>query len=112
MTVGQVTVLLDANICDKLEADEPVRALLASAVSAERLRVIAPPKVRDELLDSPFEGIPKWFPVESEIESVFVLNHAHLRPAGVVASMPSFRLTKSTPTAWRSSSNVTRRRAC
>ena len=72
------TVLLDCNIYDQLEADETTRKRLASLVLQGKVRVIATPKVIDELRASPFEGVPDWFPIDTEPEAVFVLDHAYL----------------------------------
>ena len=76
-----IRVLLDGNIYDKLAADDDTRALLASCVAADGVLVIATPIVIDELNDSPFEGLPSWFPIVVEPESVFVLGFARLGAA-------------------------------
>lgn len=73
-----IRVLLDGNIYDKLAADYDTRTLLASCVAADGVLVIATPIVIDELNDSPFEGLPSWFPTVVEPESVFVLGFARL----------------------------------
>jgi hypothetical protein len=40
--------------------------------------VIARPVLISELEASPFRGLPNWFPIETQPESVFVLGHARL----------------------------------
>ena len=72
------TVLLDTNVYDLLAADAVTRGSVAVAVSSGQILVIATPKVVDELSDSPFEGLPKWFPIETVVESVAVLGHWRL----------------------------------
>lgn len=76
-----IKVILDCNIYDKLSADENMRALLASLVISREIAVIATPLVIVELQVSPFAGIPSWFPVIVEPESVFVLGFAKLGAA-------------------------------
>lgn len=72
------TVLLDGNVYDKLQADPEACATLRALVRSALARVIATPIVCDELQRSPFGGLPDWFPVTVEAESVTVLGYAHL----------------------------------
>lgn len=72
------TILLDANVYDKLQADAESRATLRGLVDRGSAKVIATPMVLDELRSSPFGGIPEWFPVTVEAESVTVLGYAPL----------------------------------
>lgn len=67
------TVLFDSNVYDKLEDDREARSAIRILSSSGKIRVIATPRVQDELTDSPFGGLPKWFPVTVESESVAVL---------------------------------------
>ena len=71
-------VLLDGNIYDKLELDLESRSVLGALISRSFVRVIATPIVVDELSNSHFGGLPGWFPIEVEAESVTVLGYAHL----------------------------------
>ncbi len=74
---------LDGNVYDFLKGDEETRDLLSRCIAEGRVVVLVTPKVRDELLASPFGGIPTWFPVVEAIESVAVLNHWHLGEAAL-----------------------------
>jgi predicted nucleic acid-binding protein len=69
------TLLLDVNIYNKLEADPGARATLAHAINAGLARVIATPIVVDELRESPFGGLPNWFPIKLEVENVAVVGY-------------------------------------
>ena len=73
-----VIVLLDTNIYDKLACDPGTLDDIATAATAGHVRAIATPKVEDELLNSPLRGLPDWFPIETRVESVAVLDHWHL----------------------------------
>jgi len=66
-------VVLDSNIYDELEIDIETRELLSELVARGNLRVISTPRIRRELQDSPLQGIPDWFPVVHELESVSIL---------------------------------------
>ena len=72
------TILLDSNIYDRLEEDAEACRALSAQVSNGEVAVIATPKIVDELRNSPFDGIPTWFPVSVEPEAVTVLGHARL----------------------------------
>lgn len=71
------TVLLDCHIYDKLSIDRETCCAVRSLVDRGVIRIIATPMVLDELLKSPFGGIPDWFPVVVEPESVTVLDYGH-----------------------------------
>ena len=75
------TVLLDGNIYDCLKKDPTSAELLAERITQRRIRIIATPIIADELADGPFGGIPEWFPVELEVESVAVLGYWRLGSA-------------------------------
>jgi len=66
-------VVLDSNIYDELKLDIETRELLSELVTRGKLRVISTPRIRRELGDSPLQGIPDWFPVIHELESVSIL---------------------------------------
>jgi hypothetical protein len=72
------TILLDANVYDKLQSDTEACATLRALVDRGLARLIATPMVLDELQKSPFGGPPNWFPVAVEAESVTVLGYAPL----------------------------------
>ena len=72
------TLLLDANVYDKLQVDDGSRTTLGCLVERGLARVIATPMVVDELRRSPFGGIPTWFAVAVEAENVTVLGYATL----------------------------------
>ena len=65
------TIHFDSNIYDHLDSDPETRSILSSLVHRGSIRIIATPKVVDELNDSPFCGLPEWFPIEVLPESVF-----------------------------------------
>ena len=67
------TVLLDGNVYNELARDTETRADLCDCVARGMLRVVCTPRIQRELMDSPFRGIPDWFPVHHELESVSVL---------------------------------------
>ena len=69
-------VLLDGNIYDRLRDDTEARNRLALGVEAGQVRVIATPVVAGELAESPFGGIPTFFPVSVEPEAVAVCGYA------------------------------------
>jgi len=72
-------VLLDTNVYDDLQSDEEVRTRLASLVSEKQIRVIATPKIEDELRAGPLGGLPDdWFPIDLQEESVAVIGHARV----------------------------------
>jgi predicted nucleic acid-binding protein len=72
------TLLLDANVYDRLQADDESRTTLRGLVDRGLARVIATPMVLEELRRSPFGGIPNWFAVAVEAENVTVLGYATL----------------------------------
>lgn len=69
------TLLFDGNIYNRLDADGKTRERLAWHIAQGGIRVIATPVVVDELSNSPFGGLPDWFPIEVEVESVIVWGH-------------------------------------
>lgn len=73
-----ITVLFDCHIYDKLAVDRATCEAIRSLVDQRTIRVVATPMVLDELRRSPFGGVPDWFPVEIEPESVTVLGFAPL----------------------------------
>lgn len=67
------TLLLDTNIYNALADDSETRAALWKAIERGKLKVIVTPIIRDELADGPLGGIPDWFPIEFEPETVAVV---------------------------------------
>lgn len=77
------TILLDANVYDKLRADGQSRASLRALVDRGLAKVIVTPMVLQGLQRSPFGGLPDWFPVTVEAENLTVLNYAPLGMTGL-----------------------------
>jgi hypothetical protein len=73
-----IRAVLDANIWDKLTADEQARAAIQSLCEARELEIIVPDTLLQELEESPFGGIPDWFATNVIADSVFVLDHSRL----------------------------------
>jgi len=73
---GVTTILLDSNVYDRLQSDGDSCATLRALVDRGLAKVIATPMVLDELRKSPFGGLPSWFPVAIEAESVTVFGYA------------------------------------
>jgi len=57
------TILLDSNVYDKLNNDVS-RDLISKFIRSQKIKVVAPQIVLDEMKNSPFKGIPDFFPVE------------------------------------------------
>lgn len=74
--MAMTRVLLDGNIYDKLKADETTRRLIYEKIVAGILVVIASPIVVDELNESPFNGLPDFFPVKQITEAIAVAGYA------------------------------------
>lgn len=74
-------VVLDCNVWDKLalftEAQDRIRRLCI----AGDMEIVIPDSLHRELMESPFQGIPDWFPVRIVSDSVFVLDHSVLNHA-------------------------------
>ena len=71
-------ILLDCTIYDKLLLDAEARDSLHALIDDVRVKVIATPMVLDELREGPFGGLPDWFPITIEAETVTVLDYAVL----------------------------------
>ncbi len=52
-----------------------MRESLANLVARRAIRIIVTPVLVGELLESPFGGVPDWFPIETEPDSVAALGH-------------------------------------
>ena len=57
-------IILDTNIYDCLESDSTTRALVRAMVETGLLTVIVTRTIAEELLESPFGGIPNFFKTE------------------------------------------------
>jgi predicted nucleic acid-binding protein len=66
------TLSLDSNIYDRLAADQSTIDRIKSSIAQGVFRVVISPIVRDELVRSPFQGIPDFFPIELVADSVVV----------------------------------------
>lgn len=66
------TILLDSNVYDELRNDERISNLISNLIQSNKIKVVAPQIVLDELKNSPFEGIPDFFPVEAIPDGVAV----------------------------------------
>ena len=77
------TLLFDCNIYDKLTMDKKRRDLLGDLIAGGAVRVIATPVLVDELNASPFGGLPDWFPIAIESESVAVIGFARIGMARI-----------------------------
>ncbi len=56
--------ILDTNIYDKLATNVDIQAKIKDLIDKSRLTIIVTRTVAEELLNSPFKGIPKFFPIE------------------------------------------------
>ena len=65
-------LLFDSNIYDRLAADETSRERVKSACEKNLIRVLVNSIIRDELIGSPFQQIPDFFPVELIADSVII----------------------------------------
>lgn len=71
-------VLLDSNIWDKLSEEEITRGCIRELEEDGRLRVLVPDTLSREMRDSPWGGIPDWFPTEEVGDAPFVLGYSRL----------------------------------
>ncbi len=79
MTEATLTrAVLDSNIWDELEMDAEARERTQSLCDAGELEILVPATLLRELNDSPFDGVPTWFPTTIVSDSVFVLDHSRL----------------------------------
>jgi hypothetical protein len=71
-------ILLDSNIWNVLADDEAARARIVGLVAAGSMRVLVPDTLDREMQNSPWKGIPDWFPTEKVSDAPFVLGHSRL----------------------------------
>jgi hypothetical protein len=69
-------IVLDCNIWDELDRDAPARHRTRQLCENGDVVVLVPATLRDQLTDSPFRGIPDWFPTVDLPDSVFVIGHS------------------------------------
>lgn len=65
-------VVLDSNIYDRLAEDETSIRIIQSLIQAGDLEILVSPTIYKELWQSPFKGVPHFFPVKYIGESVLV----------------------------------------
>lgn len=74
-------VLLDGNVYDKLSHDQRTKDVLAQLIEVRHVEALATPVVVGEMTESPFGGLPTWFPISLVPEAVAVLGYARLGAA-------------------------------
>lgn len=74
-------VVLDANVWDSLALFKEVQDRIRVLCIAGEMTIVMPDTLHRELKESPFQGIPDWFPVRIVSDSVFVLDHSVLNHA-------------------------------
>jgi hypothetical protein len=76
-----IKAVLDANIWDKLAQDDEARGRARLLCDAGDLEIVVPDTLLQQLEESPFGGVPDWFPTSVIADSVFVLDHSRLDSA-------------------------------
>lgn len=76
--VGMYKVILDTNVWDKLSIDVTTRETLAKAIRKQLIEVIIPDTLARELNESPFQGVPNFFPVRLTADGMTILGHSRL----------------------------------
>jgi len=71
-------IIFDTNVYHKIADDKDARLKIRELSESDLICIISTPKIIDELIEGPFGGLPDWFPIDFEPESVFVLDHARL----------------------------------
>jgi hypothetical protein len=56
--------ILDSNIYDRLSKDTETVTVIRAKIEGAKLKILMPRAISEELWLSPFQGIPKLFPVE------------------------------------------------
>lgn len=74
-------VVLDSNVWDKLALSTEAQNRILSLCNDRRMEILVPDTLHQELMSSPFKGIPDWFPIRIITDSVFVLNQSWLNHA-------------------------------
>ena len=76
-------ILLDGNIYNKLEHDSTLITQIDKLVKLGDLTIVGNQVVEKELLESPYGGIPDWFPVKKFNEPGAFIEHAIIAPDDV-----------------------------
>ncbi len=71
-------VVLDSNIWNELEKDPNVRRRIQRMCRDGDLQVVIPHTLLHELRDSPWCGVPDWFPTEQAADCVCVVGHSRV----------------------------------
>ena len=71
-------IVLDSNIFDLIDSDNGMKSCIAALVAGKKIKIIVPANVTRELTNSPYNGVPNWFPCEEIADSVFILDHTPL----------------------------------
>ena len=75
--------ILDSNVFDQLEKRPELKERPHALVADGLITVLVPPTIKRELDQSPFQGVPTWFPVELTSDSVTILDYAQLRTSSL-----------------------------
>lgn len=67
-----INITLDSNIYDLVSASAGTKNNIKALVDAKKICICAPEHVVHELKESPFNGLPDWFPIAETKDSVFV----------------------------------------
>lgn len=76
-------ILLDGNIYDRIENDEPLIKMIANLSKSGKITIICNQVVERELQESPYGGIPCWFPVKIINEPGAYIGYAIIAPNDV-----------------------------
>jgi len=71
-----MNVILDTNIYDLLREDNITRKLISTSILSNKLTIIMPRSVSEELFKSPFKRIPNYFPIKHVGNTVGNVNMA------------------------------------
>ncbi len=73
-------ILLDGNIYDKIENDFLLISIIANLSKSGKITIICNQVIERELLESPYGGIPCWFPVKKIYEPGAYIEYALIAP--------------------------------
>ena len=76
-------ILLDGNIYNKIEPDSSLIKKLNGLIKLEKVTIICNRVVERELIESPYGGIPNWFPVKTINEPGAFIGYAIIAPNNV-----------------------------
>ena len=63
-------VIFDANVYDILASDKTIINIICNLTELSQLKVIATRTIVEELNNSPFQGLPEWFSIDYEPNTV------------------------------------------